>query len=157
VRCPVTHTPLNSSALREWERIAAGPVAAGAVARRRTVRPFPIARLAAQALLVALLPFLVLVKVAVFLYTREGYSTVLALACGTACTAAIVTAYGALVWHHFTGRVRLALVADPRRPGPRGHRSRPRAGGLRGDAPRPERRVAALRATRRLHARRRPP
>ena len=59
----------------------------------------------------ALLPFLVLVKVAVFLYTREGYSTVLALACGTACTAAIVTAYAALVWHHFTGRVRLALVA----------------------------------------------
>jgi len=36
---------------------------------------------------------------------------VLALACGTACTAAIVTAYAALVWHHFTGRVRLALVA----------------------------------------------
>ncbi len=107
----MTHTPLNSSALREWERIAAGPVAAGAVARRRTVWPFPIARLAAQALLVALLPFLVLVKVAVFLYTREGYSTVLALACGTACTAAIVTAYAALVWHHFTGRVRLALVA----------------------------------------------
>src|SRR5439155_12647179 len=46
-----------------------------------------------------------------------------------------------------------ALDADPRRPGPRGHRSRPRAGGLRGDGPRSERRVVALRPTRRLRAR----
>ena len=35
----------------------------------------------------------------------------LALAGGTACTAAVVTAYAALVWHRVTGRVRLALVA----------------------------------------------
>src|SRR6266540_4579318 len=43
-----------------------------------------IVRLAALGLVVALLPFLVLVKVAVFLYGREGWSTVLALAGGTA-------------------------------------------------------------------------
>jgi len=60
---------------------------------------------------VAFLPFLVLVKVAVFLYSHQGYSTVLALASGTACTAALVTAYAAWVWHRFTGRVRLGLVA----------------------------------------------
>src|SRR2546429_5031898 len=70
-----------------------------------------IVRLAAQALLVALLPFLVLVKVAVFLYTHQDYSTVLALAGGTACTAAVVTAYAAWAWHRITGRVQLALIA----------------------------------------------
>jgi len=70
-----------------------------------------IVRLAALGLVVALLPFLVLVKVAVFLYGREGWSTVLALAGGTACTAVVVTAYAAWVWHRLTGRVRLALVA----------------------------------------------
>ena len=59
----------------------------------------------------ALLPFLVLVRVAVFLYEREGYSTVLALAGGAACTAAIVTAYAAWAWHRITGRVQLGLIA----------------------------------------------
>ena len=100
---------LDSSALREWERIAAGRTA-GAPARRRGAWPLRVVRLAAMALLVAVLPFLVLVKVAVFLYGRGGYPTVLALAGGTACTAAVVTAYAALVWHRFTGRARLALV-----------------------------------------------
>jgi hypothetical protein len=60
---------------------------------------------------VALLPFLALVKVAVFLYQHEGWPTALALAGGVICTAAVVTAYGTWVWHSFTGRVRLALVA----------------------------------------------
>jgi hypothetical protein len=107
----VTPPRLDSSALREWERIAAGPVTTGPPARGRGTWPLRVVRLAAQALLVAILPFLVLVKVAVFLYGREGYSALLALAGGTACTAAVVTAYAAVVWHRFTGRVRLALVA----------------------------------------------
>ena len=107
----MTLPPLDSSALREWDRIAAGPVTIGAPAGRRAGWPLRLVRLVAQALLVAVLPFLVLVKVAVFLYTREGYATMLALAGGTACTAAIVTVYVALVWHRFTGRVRLALAA----------------------------------------------
>src|SRR5439155_21919269 len=111
VGCCVTILRLDSSALREWERIVAGPVTAGAPTRRRAAWPLRFARLAAQGLLVTLLPFLVLVKVAVFLYTREGCATMLALAGGTACTAAVVTAYAALVWHRVTGRVRLALVA----------------------------------------------
>ena len=83
---------------------ASEPVILRAAARR-------IVRLAARALLLALLPFLVLVKVAVFLYTHRGYSTVLALAGGTACTTAVVTSYAAWVWHRLTGRVRLTLVA----------------------------------------------
>ena len=101
----------DSSALREWERVAAGPVTSPARARRRTGWPLRFLRLVAQAFLLAFLPFLVLVKVAVFLYTREGYATMLALAGGTACTAGVVTAYAALVWRRFTGRVRLAFVA----------------------------------------------
>src|SRR6266851_3799229 len=92
-----TLPPIDSSALREWDRIAAGAVTTGV--KRRTAWHLLLLRLVAQALLVALLPFLVLVKVAVFLYTREGYATVLALAGGTACTVAIVTGYAALVWH----------------------------------------------------------
>ena len=79
--------------------------------RRGGTWPLRIVRLAAKALAVAFLPFLVLVKVAVFFYSHQGYSTVLALASGTACTAALVTAYAAWLWHRFTGRVRLALVA----------------------------------------------
>ena len=79
--------------------------------RRGGTWPLRIVRLAAKALAVALVPFLVLVKVAVYLYSHQGYSTVLALASGTACTAALVTAYAAWLWHRFTGRVRLALVA----------------------------------------------
>jgi hypothetical protein len=73
--------------------------------------PLRVVRLAAKALAVALLPFLVLVKVAVYLYSHQGYSTVLALAGGTVCTAAVVTAYAAWAWHRFTGRVQLALIA----------------------------------------------
>lgn len=107
----MTSPRLDSSALHEWERIAAGPVTTGAPAGHRRAWLFRFVRLAALGLLVALLPFLVLVKVAVFLYTREGYGTLVALAGGTACTAGVVTTYAALVWHRFTGRVRLALVA----------------------------------------------
>jgi len=111
VGCPVTLPPLDSSALREWERIAAGPVTAGHSAGHGGKWPRRVVRLAAKALVVALLPFLVLVKVAVFLYSHQAYSTVLALAGGTACTAGVVTAYAAWAWHRFTGRVQLALIA----------------------------------------------
>jgi hypothetical protein len=107
----VTFPPLDSSALREWERIAAGPVTVSPPARDAGTWPMRVVRLAAKALLVALLPFLVLVKVAVFLYSHEGYSTVLALAGGTACTAGVVTAYVAWAWHRLSGRVRLGLIA----------------------------------------------
>src|SRR5256886_15603346 len=54
--------------------------------------------------------FLALVRVAVFLYEYEGWPTAFALTGGIACTAAVVTAYGAWAWHRLTGQVRLALV-----------------------------------------------
>jgi len=107
----VTIPPLHSSALQEWERRAGALVGARPEPRRPGPWAAQVVRLAAKIILVALLPFLALVKVAVFLYQREGWPTALALAGGTACTAAVVTAYGAWVWHRFTGRVRLALVA----------------------------------------------
>ena len=102
---------LESRALREWERITAPP--ARARRHRRGLGPWAtlVLRLAAKTILVALLPFFALVRVAVFLYEHEGWPTALALAGGTACTAAVVTAYGAWVWHRLTGRVRLGLVA----------------------------------------------
>jgi len=107
----LTIPPLHSSAFREWERLAAGPMPVTPPVRRGGAWRLRVLRLAAKALAVALLPFLVLVKVAVYLYSHQGYSTVLALAGSTACAAAVVSAYIALVWHRFTGRVRLALVA----------------------------------------------
>ena len=102
---------LKSSALREWDRL----VGALETARREPRRLGPwmvqVVRLAAKTVVVALLPFFALVRVAVFLYEREGWPTALALAGGTACTAAVVTAYGAWIWHRLTGSVRLTLVA----------------------------------------------
>jgi hypothetical protein len=103
--------PLHSSALQEWERRAGALVGTRPEPRRPGPWAAQVVRLAAKITLVALLSFLALVKVAVLLYQREGWPTALALAGGTACTAAVVTAYGAWVWHRFTGRVRLALVA----------------------------------------------
>ena len=104
---------LDSSALHQWERFAGKPVAAGGTPAGRPWRAWLLraARLAAWAVLVASLPFLALVKVAVVLYQRGGYPTALALAGGVACTTLVVTAYAAWAWHRFTGRVRLALVA----------------------------------------------
>ena len=101
---------LESSALREWNRL----VGALDTARRepRHLGPWllQVVKLAAKTIVVALLPFVALVRAAVFLYGHEGWPTALALAGGIACTAAVVTAYGVWVWHRLTGRVRLALI-----------------------------------------------
>src|SRR2546422_919283 len=76
---PVTLARLQSSALREWDRL----VGALATARRDPRRLGPwtvqVVRLAAKIVVVALLPFLALIRVAVFLYEHEGWPTVLAL------------------------------------------------------------------------------
>src|SRR2546422_2790107 len=75
---PVTLARLQSSALREWDRL----VGALATARRDPRRLGPwtvqVVRLAAKIVVVALLPFLALIRVAVFLYEHEGWPTVLA-------------------------------------------------------------------------------
>ena len=99
-----------STALEQWERIAGRLTSPGA---RRPARVWLVAfvRLAAKVLLVVALPFLVMVKVAVLLYTGYGMPTALALAAGTICTAAVITVYAAWIWHRVAGHVRLALVA----------------------------------------------
>ena len=107
----MTIPPLDLSALREWDRLAGAPTTARPKPRRLGPWTVEVVRLAAKIVLVALLPFIMLVKVAVFLYQHEGWPTAFALAGGVACTAAVVTAYGAWAWHRFTGRVRLALIA----------------------------------------------
>jgi len=102
---------LKSSALREWERLAGAIEAVRREPRRLGPWVVEVVRFAAKTVLVAVLPFFALVRVAVFLYEREGWPTALALAGGAVCTVAVVTAYGAWVWHRLTGHVRLALVA----------------------------------------------
>jgi hypothetical protein len=102
---------LDTSAFDEWDRLAEGSMPP----RVTPPRPWPfVARtlqITAKVVLVVLLPFLALVKVAVFLYAYGGWPTLLALAGGSACTVAVVTAYGTWAWHRLTGRVRLALIA----------------------------------------------
>ena len=107
----MTIPPLDSSTLREWDRLAGAATTARPEPRRLGPWTVEVVRLAAKFVLVALLPFIALVKVAVFLYQHEGWPTSFALAGGVACTAAVVTAYGTRAWHRFTGRVRLALIA----------------------------------------------
>ena len=107
----MTIPPLDSSTLREWDRLAGAATTARPEPRRLGPWTVEVVRLAAKIVLVALLPFIALVKVAVFLYQHEGWPTSFALAGGVACTAAVVTAYGTRAWHRFTGRVRLALIA----------------------------------------------
>jgi hypothetical protein len=103
---------LKSSALREWERLAGAIEAVRREPRRLGPSVVEVVRFAAKTVLVAVLPFFALVRAAVFLYEREGWPTALALAGGAVCTVAVVTAYGAWVWHRLTGHVRLALVAQ---------------------------------------------
>ena len=107
----MTIPSLDSSALREWDRLAGAATTVRPEPRRLGSWTVEIVRLAAKIVLVALLPFIALVKMAVFLYQHEGWPTAFALTVGVACTAAVVTAYGTWAWHRFTGRVHLALVA----------------------------------------------
>lgn len=101
---------IDARALREWERITAGPTA-------RIAAPLGWAwlrgmvRLSTKVLAVALLPLLALVRVAVFLYAHAGYPTAPALVGGILCTTVVLAVYGAWLWHRLTGRVRFALVA----------------------------------------------
>lgn len=110
-KAAVTLARLQSSALREWERLVGALKAARREPRRLGPWVVEAVRFATKTVLVAVLPFFALVRVAVFLYEREGWPTALALAGGAVCTAAVVTIYGAWLWHRLTGRVRLALVA----------------------------------------------
>src|SRR5712692_6634995 len=109
-RSRVTAPRLVSTALREWDRLVGVLETARRDPRRLGPWAVQVVRFAAKVVFVAVLPFLALVRVAVFLYEYEGWPAAFALTGGIACTAAVVTAYGAWVWHRLTGHVRLALV-----------------------------------------------
>src|SRR5437763_12148349 len=113
----VTLARLQSSALREWDRLVGALETARRDPRRLGPWAVEVVRFAAKVVFVAVLPFLALVRVAVFLYDYERWATAVALTGGIACTAAVVTAYGAWTWHRVTGHVRLA-PAGRRNPPP---------------------------------------
>jgi len=100
-------------ALADWARIESRIT--GQPAPRAARRPADLAAaLAAAALrlaVLAVLPFLVLVRVASYLYLHHHASPWLALAAGAGCTFGLVTASGAWVSHRLTGRVRLLALA----------------------------------------------
>ena len=100
-------------ALADWARIESRIT--GQPAPRAARRPADLAAaLAAAALrlaVLAVLPFLVLVRVASYLYLHHQASPWLALAAGAGCTFGLVTASGAWVSHRLTGRVRLLALA----------------------------------------------
>jgi len=95
---------LKLAALREWERLEARIAAGGTLAPWR-----PLARrglaVAGKFTALALLPFFVLVRGSVFLYSHRGAGPWLALAGGAGCTLVVVTTYAAWLSHRLTGRV----------------------------------------------------
>lgn len=104
---------LKLEVLGDWARIESritGQPAPGA-ARRPADLAAALATAAAQLVVLAVLPFLALVRVASFLYLHHHASPWLALAAGAGCTLALVTAYAAWVSHRLTGRVRLLALA----------------------------------------------
>lgn len=107
---------LRAETAREWEakqeserqararRTAATP-------HRRPSRVRRAAVLAARLALLVLLPFAVLVRVAVTGYASFGYPTWFALTVAAAATVAVVTVYAAWISQKLTGQARLAAVA----------------------------------------------
>jgi len=106
---------LKLAALRQWARLEARlagltpatlpPRAAWPKLARRALA------LVAKFLLLAVLPFFVLVRVSVFLYSHYAYPTWLALAAGVCCTLVVLTAYAAWISRRLTGRAPLLVLA----------------------------------------------
>ena len=102
---------LRLRALAVWARLKARPTRFPVSGRAR--EPFARRALAvvAKFLLLAVLPFFVLVRVSVSFYSHERYPWFLALAVGVACMLALMTAYGAWLSHRLTGRARALVIA----------------------------------------------
>ena len=103
---------IRVAADREWEqrrRLAVVPPPAAPPAPARRWRRVLAACLTAVALLV--LPFVVLVRGAVYFYGTRHWPTGLALLAAAALTLGVVTAYGVWLSRRLTGRARLSLVA----------------------------------------------
>jgi len=106
---------LKRAALRQWARFEARLAGlAPAALPPRAAWP-KLARRAlgvvAKFLLLAVLPFFVLVRVSVFLYSHYAYPTWLALAAGVCCTLVVLTAYAAWISKRLTGRAPLLVLA----------------------------------------------
>jgi len=104
---------LKVEADREWEQrrqraVAPRPQTPQPVLPSRPWRRVVAAALTAGALLV--LPFVVLVRGAVYLYSDRNWSTGLALLGAGVLTLGVVAAYGAWLSRRLTGRARLSLV-----------------------------------------------
>src|SRR6059058_4886373 len=101
---------LKLAALREWERLEARIAAPGRPPQWR-----PLARralvLAGKLGLLAVLPFFVLVRGSVFLYSHSGYGPWLALLGGAGGTLVVVTGYAAWISHRLAGRVNVLALA----------------------------------------------
>jgi hypothetical protein len=95
------------------------------VARDSAVRPPPpiaaaslpwrweyLARRALAVLALLVLPFVLLVRGSVFLYTRHGFPTWIALLSAAGVMLLVVTAYAAWLAHRLTGRLRVTIVAQ---------------------------------------------
>jgi len=102
---------LRAEVDREWRAAhRPRPVVVPAGPRRPGVgRAVLIAALRVAVIL--LLPFIVLVRSSVFLYTRRGAPTWLALLGGAALTLLVVTVYAAWLSHRLSGRARVGAMA----------------------------------------------
>ncbi|MGH7700483.1 MAG: hypothetical protein ACREMJ_08225, partial [Gemmatimonadales bacterium] len=78
---------------------------------RRAARRWHLARRVLQVAALVLLPFVLLVRVAVTAYAAWGYPTWLALMVATAAAAGVVTLYAAWLSKRLTGRARFAAMA----------------------------------------------
>jgi len=105
---------LKIEADREWQQRRQQAVAPHPPPPRQTPPSRPWRRVVAAALTVGallVLPFVVLVRGAVYFYSTRHWPTGLALLAAGALTLAVVTAYGAWLSRRLTGRARLSLVA----------------------------------------------
>jgi hypothetical protein len=102
---------LKLGALQEWARLEARLAASPALpgGPKRVARG--LLGFVATVLLLAVLPFFVLVEMSVFVYARYHYATWFALAVGVCCTLGIVTLYAAWLSHRLTGRARMLTLA----------------------------------------------
>src|SRR6058998_2145799 len=101
---------LKLAALREWERLEARIAAPGKLPPWRPLARRALA-LAGKLTVLAVLPFFVLVRGSVLLYTHRGAGPWLALAGGAGCTLLVVTAYAGWLSHRLTGRVNVLVLA----------------------------------------------
>jgi len=105
--------PLTLDALQEWTRVEAQiageprPPSPPTPARSLGSQVLALGATAATYILLAVLPFVVLMRVSVFLYLRHGYPAWFAVLAGVGGAMGLVTAYGAWWSRRLTGRLGL--------------------------------------------------